>query len=267
MPPPLVDHMGSRFVGDSGKNRDSPIEGAPATRDHSLLRSPHPMRESSAASPLLPRQDTPSGFVVQPRLDSFLPFSAPPSTLGLVTQVRSTLIATSIQSLRTRGLLARYTKLLQGPHKETVLTAVAGSWLPVEVAHAHYAACEALHLDSAQQLAMGMDVGDRVNGTFLGLMVRTAKTVGVTPWIALAQSAKLHSRLFEGGGGLSIIELGPKEARVDMVGHTLCNTDYFRNGTRGVYQAATRLFCSRVYTHELSRRAILNGMSIRISWV
>ena len=149
-PPPLLDSMEPRFVGDSRNNRDSRIEGTCATRDHSLLRSSHPMRDSSAASLLPPRQDTPSGFVVQPRRDSFLPFSAPPSALGLVTQVRSTLIATSIQSLRTRGLLGRYTKLLQGPHKETVLTAVAGSWLPVEVAHAHYAACEALHLDSAQ---------------------------------------------------------------------------------------------------------------------
>ena len=58
-----------------------------------------------------------------------LPFPAPPAELGLATQVRTTLIATSLQSLRARGLLDRYTKLLQGRHKETILTAVAGSWL------------------------------------------------------------------------------------------------------------------------------------------
>jgi hypothetical protein len=197
---------------------------------------------------------------------AFLPFAGPPAKLGLVTEVRSTLIATSLQSLRTRGLLAKYTKLLAGPHQETVLTAVAGSWLPLDAAVAHYRACDALRLEPAVQLAMGMDVGDRVHGTFLGLMVRTAKTVGVTPWLALAQSAKLYGRLFAGGGGIAVTELGPKEARIELVGNTLCEVDYFRIGLRGVYQAAVALFCSRVYSSDLPRVRPRNGMTMRLSW-
>ncbi len=198
--------------------------------------------------------------------DSFLPFPAPPSVLGLATHARSTLIATSLQSLRTRGLLERYTRLLQGPHKETVLTAVAGSWISMEAALAHYRTCDALRLDPRVQLAMGMDVGDRVHGTFLGLMVRTARTAGLTPWVALAQSAKLHGRLFSGGGGISVTELGPKDARVDMVGNALCDIDYFRTGMRGVYQAAVQLFCTSVYSVELSRGRAPRSTAMRISW-
>jgi hypothetical protein len=221
------------------------------------------MRNSSSLAFNLPESSPPPA----PRKsDSFLPFPAPPANLGVATHVRSTLIATSLQSLRTRSLLDRYTKLLQGPHKETVLTAVAGSWIAMDAAVAHYKACDALRLDTRLQLAMGMDVGDRVHGTFLGMMVRTARTAGVTPWAALAQSSKLHGRLFSGGGGISVSELGPKDARVDMVGNPLCDVDYFRTGMRGVYQAAVQLFCASAYSVELARGRAPRSTAMRISW-
>jgi hypothetical protein len=200
------------------------------------------------------------------RRDSFVPLAAPPAKLGVCTHVRSTLIATSIQSLRTHGFLDRYTKLLHGAHRETLLTAVAGSWMPMEAALAHYRACDALRIDPRLQLAMGMDVGNRVHGTFLGVMLRTARTAGVTPWVALAHSAKLHGRLFAGGGGISVVELGPKDARVDLVGNELCDVDYFRTGVRGVYQAAVQLFCTSAYSVELSRGRAPRTTAMRISW-
>lgn len=220
------------------------------------------MRESSSLGSA-PPSAFPGGM---PDADVFLPFPARPSSLGTATHVRSTLIATSLQSLRTRGLYDSYAKRLQGPHTESVLTAVAGSWLSLDAAAAHYRACNALHLDTRMQLAMGMDVGDRVHGTFLGMMVRTARTVGVTPWVALAQSAKLHGRLFSGGGGIAVTKTGPKDARIDMVGNALCDIEYFRVGIRGVYQAAVSLFCSSVVTVELSRSRAPGATAIRISW-
>jgi hypothetical protein len=200
------------------------------------------------------------------KTDSFVPFAAPPAALGVATHVRSTLIATSLQSLRTRSLLERYAKLLRGPHKETVLTAVAGSWIEMDAAIEHYRACDALRLDTQVQLSIGMDVGNRVHGTFLGTMVRTARTAGVTPWLALAQSAKLHGRLFDGGGGISVTELGPKDARVELVGNALCDIDYFRTGVRGVYQAAVQLFCAKAYSVELARGRAPGTTAMRISW-
>jgi len=224
---------------------------------------PASMRNSSSLAFKLPESSAPPPPL---RRDSFLPFAASPASLGVVTHVRSTLIATSLQSLRTRGLLERYAKLLQGPHKETVLTAVAGSWISMDAATAHYRACDALRLETRFQLAMGMDVGDRVHGTFLGMMVRTARTAGVTPWAALAQSAKLHGRLFSGGGGIAVTELGPKDARIDMVGNPLCEVDYFRTGMRGVYQAAVQLFCSSVFSVELTRARSPRSTAMRISW-
>jgi hypothetical protein len=197
--------------------------------------------------------------------ETFLPFPAPLSSLGVASAARSTLVTTSIQSLRARGLYDRYAHRVAEAHRDVLLTTVAGVWLPMDAAVAHYEACDALRLDVNEQLAIAMEVGDRVHGTFLGMMVRMAKTVGVTPWPALAQSAKLYERLFC-GGGVAVTRKGPKDARIDLVGNGLCDIEYFRVGVRGVYEAALQLFCRRVTTFELPLRGG-HSMAIRVSWV
>jgi hypothetical protein len=197
--------------------------------------------------------------------EALLPFPGPPLHLGAASAARSTLVTTSIQSLRRRGLYDSYVQRLDDAHREALVTTVAGVWLPIDAAVAHYASCDALGLDAGEQLEIAMEVGDRVHGTFLGMMLRMARTAGVTPWPALAQSAKLYGRLFC-GGGVAVTPTGPNDARVDLVGNALCGIEYFRVGVRGVYQAALQLFCRRVTTFELALPRAPHAMAIRISW-
>jgi len=201
-----------------------------------------------------------------PLEEEFLPFAGSLTTLGVTSAVRSTLVTSSIQSLRSHGLEPRYAELLTGPYRDTLLTSVAGVWLPVEAALAHYRACDALGLDAATKVALGNDVGERVHGTFLGVLVRMARTVGVTPWPALGRSAKLYERLFC-GGGIAVHKHGPKDASVQIVGNALCDIDYFRVGVRGVYQAALQLFCRQVHAFEVGGRRAPRTLNLRIAWV
>lgn len=198
--------------------------------------------------------------------EEFLPFPAPVATLGVVSAVRSTLVTSSIMSLQQRGLDTQYVRLLVGPHREAILTAVAGVWLPVEAAVAHYEACDRLGLDAATRAALGMEVGERVNGTFLGVLARMARGMGATPWAALAQSAKLYGRLFC-GGGIAVYRHGPKDAGVQIIGNPLCDIDYFRVGVGGVYQAALRLFCRRAHASVSAGRWQPRSLGLRIAWV
>jgi hypothetical protein len=112
---------------------------------------------------------------------------------------------------------------------------------------------------------MGTDVGGRIQGTFLGTMVRAAKGAGVTPWVALANSRKLYDRLFQ-GGDIAVVKIGPKEARVEIAGQPLCPIAYWRGGFRGVYQAALTLFCTKAYVTEMSRTITGTSMVMRVAW-
>jgi len=198
-------------------------------------------------------------------LETVVPFRATPSRMGTATMVRSTLVAASIQSLRARGLYERYAVRLAEADRNELATAVAGLWIPMSLAAAHYGACESLRLCPGEQLDIALKVGMHLHGTFLGAMLRMARTVGVTPWGALAYTDKLYERLFR-GGGIAVTRIGPKDARVDLVGNPLCETEYFRVGVRGVYQAALELFCERLSTQEIPRRYSGLDMAVRISW-
>jgi hypothetical protein len=196
-----------------------------------------------------------------------VPFPAPADSLGLATEVRSTLIASSIESLRRRGAYDRYAKLLAAPHRDTILMSVAGQWLPMSAGIAHYRACEALGFSVDEQFAIGAEVSHKIHDTFLGVVVKMAKNAGVTPWTLLPKGNQLYGRLLNGGGGTQVTKLGPKECRAELAGLPLLEVPYFRNAIRGIYQAAIALFCARVYVNELPRRATPTSIAMRVAWV
>jgi len=196
-----------------------------------------------------------------------LPFPAPEGSLGEATEVRSTLIASSIASLRKHLLYDRYESLLPPEHREIVLSTVAGVWLPMDVARAHYEACELLGLSMHEQVGIGMEVSAKIHETFLGTVLRMAKQAGVTPWVLLSRGHQMYSRLFRGGGGIRVIQWGPKEARADIRGVPLFAIPYFRNAARGIYHAAVSLFCMQAYVQEIQREATPTRVALKVSWV
>jgi hypothetical protein len=187
--------------------------------------------------------------------------------LGVATEVRSTLITSSVEALKKLGRMSDYERLVAREHKEVILSTVAGEWLQMGVAMAHYEAMDKLGFTTNEAIEIGRGVGDKIHGTFLGTMVKMASSVGVTPWFSLGYTAKLYSRLFRGGGGASVVKLGPKEARADVVGVPLLAIPYWRAGLRGLYRAGCELFCQRTYVNEMPLRTTATTTSLRISWV
>jgi hypothetical protein len=141
--------------------------------------------------------------------------------------------------------------------------AIAGAWLPIDAGLAHYRACDALGFTPAEQHDIGRDVGSRIHGTFLGAMIRGARNVGVTPWMALGQARKLYERLFD-GGAVSVTRVGPKDARMELVGNPAIEIAYFRNAIRGLWQVAVEFFCAKAYFTETGRGEW--SYRVRIAW-
>ena len=198
--------------------------------------------------------------------EDLAPASAPRPSGGPLTQLRSTLITTSLHSVRTHGYFDRYVEVLAPQHRATILEVVAGVWLPIEVGLAHYRACDALGLTQQQQLAIGQEVGARVQGTFLGVVVRSAKTAGVTPWAGLEQANRLWERLFV-GGYVRVTRVGPKEAEVALEENPLCGIAYFRNALRGLIVGGAHLFSQKAYANEMVRQTTGRSFAVRLSWV
>ncbi|HEY2512448.1 MAG TPA: hypothetical protein VGI39_16390 [Polyangiaceae bacterium] len=192
-----------------------------------------------------------------------IPLPMPRDQIVGPSQIRSTLIASSLRALRDRGLEARYVSGLDPQWRAPILETVAGIWLPFDAGLAHYAACDKLELSVAEQLAIGREVGDRIQGTFLGTMIRASRGVGVTPWIAFPHVQKLYERIFD-GGAFWVAKTGPKDVRMELVGNPIVRFGYFRNAMRGVWLVALELFASKGYVHEVGRTE--SSYKVKISW-
>jgi hypothetical protein len=165
--------------------------------------------------------------------------------------------------LRERALYDDYLAKLDPKWRSTVTESIAGVWIPIEAGVAHYAACNALTLTTAQHINIGREVGERVHGTLLGMLVRTARSAGVTPWTALAQGPRLYPRLFD-GGGICIVKSGPKDAKWELVENPIVRFAWFRDGARGMWESAIELFCEKAYVVELGRTE--TSVKLGISW-
>jgi hypothetical protein len=182
-----------------------------------------------------------------------------------VVKVRSTLLASSLMVLRERGLTDDYMKALPHELHPTILNIVPGQWLEVDIAMAHYAACDKLARPVDEQFAAGWAVADRIQKSVLGTLVRVAKGVGVTPWMGLEYFQRLWDRLLLGGSG-AVYRLGPKEARVEIHGVPMVQFAWFRNGWRGMFGGSGQLFANRVYIHEITRYTTGTETAFRVSW-
>lgn len=198
----------------------------------------------------------------------FLPFPTPLARMETVSEVRSTLIASSLQALKTRDLLERYTELLPVEHHETILHCIAGQWFPLTIAFAHYHACDKLGLTLEQQKEIGSDVSRRIHETFLGVVVQMAKGVGVTPWTVLGRGNQLFSRIAR-GGGLQVTKLGPKDAQIEIGRLPLLEVPYFRTACQGIYQVAIGMFAERAHVRFVAAQSRVPGelTTLHVSWV
>src|SRR6188768_2107811 len=152
-----------------------------------------------------------------------------PRPIETVDAVRSTLITSSLASLRNRGLFDRYSTLQRSPHRNTILSCVAGVWLDLAVGIEHYRACDALGLTSDEQVDIGKDVSQRIQETFMRTIVSAARGAGVTPWVLLKRSNSLQTRVNR-RGGLRLTRVKAGVARGEIAQNPLLEIGYVRNG-------------------------------------
>lgn len=185
--------------------------------------------------------------------------------VALATSFRSTWLSSSLRALRERHLLDGYLAHLPKQHHEIVLSTVVGVWLPIEIAIAHYAACDALALEPTEIIEIGREATNHVHGTLLATFVRLAKGAGVTPWTVMVRLQELWNRVWV-GGGVSVTKLGPKEARLEIVGWPCASSPYCRIAVRGVITAVTDLFCNRSYAREIPSLTSSTSLGFVVSW-
>ncbi len=214
-----------------------------------------------------PGRDPAFSGIVGVREEVLVPFRghATASTVPVATRFRSTWLSSSIRALRERNLLDAYLAHLPSAYHDSVLNSVVGVWLPTEVAVAHYEACDHLGLPTRDLLAIGSEVALHAQGTVFSVGVNLAKSAGVTPWSVLPRLPDIWYRVWI-GGGVQLSKLGPKDARLHIVGWSCARTTYCRVAMRGVLHGLTALFCESSYVKEETPLCTGTTLGYRVAW-
>jgi hypothetical protein len=182
------------------------------------------------------------------------------------TEVRSTLIMSSLKTLRDEGLYEAYEQKLTGEYRDMVLGVASPCWLPIEAALAHYGACNALELPSTRVADMARRVSMRSQGTFLGVALNLARGVGVTPWTVLGQTRRVWERAFV-GGGVAVYKLGAYDARIEIVAWPCARIEYCRHAFRGLAQGVCLLLSKMATVREVSATlSAVDSVAYRVNW-
>ncbi len=171
-----------------------------------------------------------------------------------------------IASLKGNGQYERYVTLVAPAVRAEIEGAVAGMWIPVDTAVAHYLACDHLGLSSESAAQLGRGTFERTKGMLLGTAIGIAKGAGVTPWSLAPHLQRIWFRGLD-GSGVQAVKVGPKEMRLSVVACPLLKSHYFRAALRGLVGGLFELFSQKVYAHEVPGTGAETAIALRVQWV
>jgi hypothetical protein len=162
--------------------------------------------------------------------------------------------------------MEKYLSKLPEEHHFTIRSTPVHEWLPAEVVVAHYAALDALALAEEEVLAIGSSVVIHGHGKAIEVALRVIPSAVLNVFSVLTKADRLWDRAFD-GGALAIFRLGPKEARIDIIGLPFAHLTYPRLAIRGVITGVLRLLVKTVYVNDVTTFSTGNMLSYSISWV
>jgi hypothetical protein len=188
-------------------------------------------------------------------------------TAGPVTAVRNVVIQASLGQLRSNGHYERYTTLIDNTTLEQLVAmSLAPGWIPIELALAHYEACDNLMLTREQFAVMGQAVGERVHETVLVSSAKKARAPDYNAWDAEGPLQRMWPRLFQ-GGSVQTVKVGPKAKLMEERGFRLNKYHYYRQA----HLAAVKTTHRSLGTHEVQTKVesyspARDELVIRVSW-
>jgi len=188
-----------------------------------------------------------------------------PSRIEPLDAVRGTILALDWRVLRELGIFDAYTAAMQRGQRDTLLSTIAGSWVPLALMQLHYRALDALALDDERIRLVGFRVGDGVHGAVIKTLVRLAGSLGVTPWLALEQSYKLWVRSWR-GGAIVVHRLASQAARVSLLETGVCSSPFFRTSFAGALCAGIAPFCKTRNAVEISGTQSASTVAYLVTW-
>jgi hypothetical protein len=183
--------------------------------------------------------------------------------------IRGSMLIASLRLLKDSGHYPTYEAMLPSEHRDAMVQALAGSWLPIDLWKIHFDTVDGLDLSDAQLSRMGAAVGARIFDSLFGTVVRAARQAGAEAgiWLGFRQADRIWTRIFQ-GGGVSVIQTGPKDAIVEVSGLPIAGSRFFRVAFSAFVRGAMMLVAKSCFVKPVvARRPHPDSLAVSVSWV
>jgi hypothetical protein len=96
-----------------------------------------------------------------------------------VTHIRGIILTKSMENLVGAGLHERYLRELEPELHEPMRFVIAASWVPIELARAHYAACDRMKLGDRATEELGSLMAASMSSTLFASLLRAVWSTGL----------------------------------------------------------------------------------------
>jgi hypothetical protein len=184
----------------------------------------------------------------------------------MATHFRRLWLSASSRVLRRRGHWERYLDVVSDDLRAHVTGGpAAATWLPIDIALAHYEACDALRLDETEQVAVGQEVALLALRKTFALALRRAGQPAATPWTAFGLFKRHWLHVWR-GGDLASFKMGSCEARVEFAAWPCAGIPYVRQAMRGVLLGQTRSLCAEAKVEILGPLCTATTLGYAVTW-
>jgi hypothetical protein len=198
----------------------------------------------------------PRGEILIPHEEDFHP----------VVALRNTVLQASLVELREAGYFERYAVHIDPAVLHELSTNLAPSWVPIELADAHYLACDRMGLNAEELKRIGHAVGVRVRQTSIVVAGGRTSDAPVDVWSIVGQLHRVWKRVYQ-GGSVQIVKLGPRDELIELKGHSLYRHPYFRFGSIAAITAAHEAVGARIEVNRIVRYdAMTHEIAIHLAW-
>ncbi len=182
------------------------------------------------------------------------------------TAVRNVVIQSSLSQLQDAGYYERYLTLIDPDRLQALLSSFAPGWTPIELALAHYEACDKLGLTQEEHAKLGQRIGARLQETALVTAAKRSRDADFDLWNATGNLHRMWARLYQ-GGSCQVVKLGPKDKLVELRAFALSRYRYYRNAQLAGIGAAYEALGARLETlRVLSYNAARDELTFRFTW-
>lgn len=190
------------------------------------------------------------------------------ASLTQATEIRGTLLASSLAMVRERGKESAYFTALEPAFHQDARAVLAQAWLPMELAVAHYSAMGLVFPLAHEQIDNGKVASERTQNGYLRTIVRALHATGTLDIpTAVRRMPAVLERMIRGGGVAVAYRTGLKDVRIELSGFPFLKAIYTHNAWQGMFYSALSLVTARLTVRQDLRFRTDQQMALDVAWV